>query len=97
MEIYRLKHLPTGLYYTPSRGSGNLSPKGKLYAGAKPQIGWTSTIRIQIRSFRKEPTGHHKIIVEYFGIKWTPPSRNIDINVSTHPSHWEIETVTNET
>lgn len=32
MRPYRLKHLPTGLYYQPYRhGGSNLSKKGKIY------------------------------------------------------------------
>lgn len=32
MNIYRLKHKPTGLYYKPVKGNGsNLSTKGKIY------------------------------------------------------------------
>lgn len=38
MEIYKLKHKPTGLYYQPVRGrwrgqKTNLSKKGKIYQG----------------------------------------------------------------
>lgn len=30
--IYKLKHIPTGLYYKPSNGtSSNLSKRGKIY------------------------------------------------------------------
>lgn len=32
MKAYRIKHIPTGLYYQPAkRGGGNLSEKGKVY------------------------------------------------------------------
>ena len=35
MKVYRIKHIPTGLYYRPSVGVGkrktNLGLKGKLY------------------------------------------------------------------
>jgi hypothetical protein len=32
MELYKLKHKPTGLYYKPTKGTGsNLSTKGKIY------------------------------------------------------------------
>jgi hypothetical protein len=62
--LYRLKHKPTGLFYTPSRGSGNLSKKGKIYAGRKPKIEWVLTLRIKIFSMKNKPTGIHKTIVE---------------------------------
>ena len=31
MKAYRLKHIPTGLYYQPSKGGNNLSKRGKVY------------------------------------------------------------------
>lgn len=31
MKAYRLKHIPTGLYYQPSKGGNNLSERGKVY------------------------------------------------------------------
>ena len=31
MKAYRIKHIPTGLYYKPSNGMSNLSEKGKVY------------------------------------------------------------------
>lgn len=32
MERYRIKHIPTGLYYKPGQSS-NLTIKGKIYTG----------------------------------------------------------------
>lgn len=31
MEAYRLKHIPTGLYYQPTKNGNNLSKRGKVY------------------------------------------------------------------
>ena len=41
MELWRLKHIPTGLYFKPSkhRNKSNLSKKGKVYT-SKPTIKW---------------------------------------------------------
>ena len=40
MELYRIKHIPTGLYVTPNkRGDGNLSKKGEVY---KTPHRWTT-------------------------------------------------------
>lgn len=40
MELYRIKHKPTGLYVTPNkRGDGNLSKKGEIY---KTPYRWTT-------------------------------------------------------
>lgn len=50
MKIYRIKHVPSGMYYTPSREvlisrdgvshyvKSNLSKKGKVYIHRKPQL-----------------------------------------------------------
>lgn len=37
MTLYKIKHIPTGLYYTPSNFSNksNLSKKGKLYSSKR--------------------------------------------------------------
>ena len=54
MEIYKLKHKPTGLYYQPVRGrwSGqktNLSKKGKIYqSGLNALTGNYDTITINV-------------------------------------------------
>ena len=34
-QAYRLKHIPTGLYYRPSNGYSNLDTKGKIYTSNK--------------------------------------------------------------
>lgn len=90
MEVYRMKHIPTGLFYTPSRGSGNLSKTGKFYV-KKPDLGWGLTLRIKINSFRDKPAGHHKIIIDYFRLNWG--NGTIDTKVSTRLEDWIIETV----
>jgi len=87
MKVYKLKHIPTGLYYTPSKGSGNLSKTGKIYSKT-PLIEWCLTIRIKIYSWKKQPTGHHKTIVDYFNLNWN--NGRIDTYIKTKPEDWEI-------
>lgn len=54
MEIYKLKHKPTGLYYQPVRGrwrgqKTNLSKKGKIYQNSQNGLmGTGDTITINI-------------------------------------------------
>lgn len=54
MELYKLKHKPTGLYYQPVRGrwigeKTNLSKKGKIYQNKQNAlIGSGDTIHIYI-------------------------------------------------
>lgn len=48
MKVYRIKHIPTGLYFCPARkikneagwyAKSNLSKKGKIYHN-KPSLKW---------------------------------------------------------
>lgn len=53
MDLYKLKHIPTGLYYQPVKGSygngTNLSKRGKIYqTKANALIGNSNTITISI-------------------------------------------------
>jgi hypothetical protein len=88
MKAYRLKHKPTGLFYQPSRGNGNLSKFGKPYVSTKPKIEWALCLRIRFYSVKSEPKGHHKIICDHFNI----PFKNgfVDTYVKTQPEDWEI-------
>lgn len=89
MNLYKLKHIPTGLYYTPSKGSGNLSTKGKIYINQKPKLEWCKAIRIKFSSFRAEPKGKHKIICDYFKIDFK--NGFVDIYIQTNLEDWVIE------
>jgi len=42
IDCWRLKHIPTGLYFKPSkhRSKSNLSKKGKVYT-TRPTIKWS--------------------------------------------------------
>ena len=94
MKAYRLKHIPTGLYFTPSKSSGNLSVKGKIYIDRKPSLDWIKTIRIKIWSFRKDPTGKSKKICDIFGIDYN--GGYVDTYVRTNISDWVIEEILNK-
>lgn len=98
MKLYRLKHIPTGLYFTPSKCCGNLTKKGKIYVNLVPQItNWTSQIRIKV--FALKSSGKAKILCDFLGItnKDTDNGRYISIDkiVSTKESDWEIEEILN--
>lgn len=87
MKLYKLKHIPTGLFYTPSRGSGNLSKNGKIYT-SKPRLEWTETIRIKIYSRTITPKGVNKILSDYFMCDWNDGF--IDKCFKTKSEDWEI-------
>lgn len=41
MKVYKIKHIPTGLFFKPSvyRNKSNLSKNGKIYT-SKPSLKW---------------------------------------------------------
>lgn len=60
MKPYRLKHKPTGLYYTPVKGryenQSNLSKNGKVYLNkinALTGVGDTIIIYVSIKQYEK--------------------------------------------
>lgn len=91
MKIFKLKHKPTGMFYVPSRGRGNLSRGGKLY-DRKPRLEWTETIRVVLRIWsNRKPNKNQQKLIDYFGIKqdgnggyWT------DQYFKTNKEDWEI-------
>lgn len=49
MKPYRLKHIPTGLYFQPTNNWNNLSKKGKIYTGNLNGLaGYQDTIALSI-------------------------------------------------
>jgi len=89
MKAYKLKHIPTGLYFTPSKSIGNLSKKGKVYIDFKPRIEWTNKIRIcgNYNTKRyKTLCGILKIDYSLFVEGW-----RFDVYVKTNPEEWVIE------
>ena len=48
VQAYRLKHIPTGLYYRPSNGYSNLDTKGKIYTSNKNGLNMNSSKHISL-------------------------------------------------
>lgn len=93
MEIYKLKHKPTGLYYQPVRGSywqkTNLSKKGKIYQnGANALIGNGDTINIAISE--KQYKGN-KELFDSLGVT----TYGSEFNLRCLKSDFEKEYITN--
>lgn len=89
IKLYRLKHKPTGLYFTPSKGNGNLSKKGKIYINRIPSLDWVKNIRIKIFNFKKDPSGINKMICEFFNIDYNKGF--VDKYVKSNIDDWIIE------
>lgn len=94
MKLYKLKHLPTGLFFTPSKSAGNLSLTGKIYDNLSPKRSWIETIRIQI-PYCSKLSKKNKIICDYFEIEHSP-DRRIDEYFKTNPRDWEIIELKND-
>jgi len=69
MIVYKIKHKPTGLFYMPSRGNGNLGVKGKIYS-TKPTLKHVNeNTRIVISNFGKKLNKRALTLIDYFDIK----------------------------
>ena len=70
MKVYKILHKPTGLFFTPSKGYGNLSVKGKIYDRV-PLLTWAGrSIRIVIKKWSKEKINKkEQTIIDYFDIQ----------------------------
>ena len=86
MKLYKLKHLPTGLFYTPSKGSGNLSTKGKIYVNLIPKLDWCKQVRIIFHPEVKSKK--NKVLSETFNVDLT--KYRVDEIFRTKPEDWEI-------
>lgn len=92
MKVYKIKHKPTGLFFTPSKGSGNLSKNGKIYP-KKPRLEWAlGSIRIVLRIWSdRKPQKHQQTIIDYFGIaKDTRGGYWVDQYFESKLEDWEI-------
>lgn len=89
MKVYKIKHIPTGLYFTPNKGSGNFSAKGKIYTSL-PSLKWLDkNMRI---IFYKESANRkvNRILIEHFDIDIVQPRYVIDELVKVPLTDWEI-------
>lgn len=85
-KLYKLKHIPTGLYFTPSKGYGNLSAAGKIYINRIPDLKWVKTIRV--RFYPETKSMKNKLLSEHFKCDMTKYC--VDEYFSTKPEDWEI-------
>lgn len=85
MKLYRIKHKPTGGYYTKERFHYTLSPKGKVYK-ARYEIG-----SIGITLSKSSP-----YYINNPDLNWyTSPTNKNEVKLDTHYSDWEIEPLSN--
>ena len=92
MKIYKLKHVPTGMYYQPHKHRGsNLSKRGKIYQTATH--GLSSAFKNEDKPFPVYVEKDSKVHKETMGIliysecKWSYNQLKADTNTSD----WIIE------
>ena len=91
MQVYKILHKPTGLYFTPSRGLGNLSSKGKIYP-MMPKLKWASgSVRLVIKPRNEKPGKRDRILIKHFNIMHDNTGRYwIDKYYPVPDTDWEI-------
>jgi len=87
MTIWKILHKPTGLYFTPNRGRGNLSKGGKLYT-TPPSLTWCETLRLVLWRRGDHWGPRDLLIIEHWGLD--PAPHFIDTYVNTPPEDWQI-------
>ena len=92
--MYKVKHIPTGLYYQPHKHRGsNLSKRGKVYQTATH--GLSSAFKSPERTFsvycEKDSVVHKqtKDILNYSECRWSYHQMTAETNVSD----WVIEEI----
>lgn len=92
--IYRVKHLPTGLYYQPRKHDGShLSKKGKIYQTKINGVFDSSNIKSGIvRVYSKKGNSIHK---QTDGkLQWQVcPWASYTVKVDTLLSDWVVEEI----
>jgi hypothetical protein len=81
-----MRHIPTGLFFTPSKGSGNLSVKGKTYVDRIPDIKWGNRVRLVF--YTDKMNKNKKILATCFNIDTSV--YKVDKSFETLPEDWEI-------
>lgn len=94
MKVFKLKHIPTGLFYQPSKGSGNFSERGKVYS-QRPNdntLGATRRCKVVYWTVNGRMNRRIKLLNEHFnlGIKKSSTYIHIDTYVKTRKEDWEI-------
>jgi len=92
MKVYKILHKPTGLFFTPSRGSGNFSTGGKVYS-KMPRLEWAygSSARVVVKTWGgQKPSKKNQILIDYFKIEPHKDSYWLDTYFPTKEEDWEI-------
>jgi len=89
MKVYKIKHIPTGLFFTPTKGGGNFSHKGKIYTSL-PSLKWLDKnvrIKFYIENAERQI---NKTLIEHFSIDLSKYDYIVDLCVKVSLTDWEI-------
>jgi hypothetical protein len=95
MKVYKILHKPTGLFFTPSRGTGNFSINGKIY-DKKPSLKWVEHgVRVLLQ-WSKGTSKREQALIKHFKIEPYSPipaykdQYNFDKTINVPLDEWEI-------
>ena len=90
MKVYKILHKPTGLYFTPSKGNGNLSKTGKIYP-KMPSLKWVECIRLVV-GWSNTLSGRDRAIINHFSLAIDERNGGYYIDTYVHPpiEEWGI-------
>ena len=90
MELYKILHKPTGLYYKPNRGNGNFSKSGKVYT-MKPQLRWLEhKMKIRLYTYSGKFNKFQQTLLNYFKIEIPENPFIVEQYVFVPIEDWEI-------
>ncbi len=87
-KLYRLRHIPSGMFFNPMRPLGNISLGGKVY-DKLPSPRWGRTIELRFKNKAHYSPEQLLTLETVFGTQWTP-ERGFSVQVRTQPTDWEI-------
>jgi len=98
-QFYRLRHKPTGLYYSPTHsGSSNLSTKGKIYSTGNNLINFLSGCSCSLEIINQKTIKENYDVLKSIGEIKTHKYYGGKVRYSwkgtCHGSDFEIETIT---
>ena len=70
MKFYKIRHKPTGLFFTPNKGHGNFSTTGKIYT-SRPQKNWAVNPTVVVRFSKRSPSLREAPLIKHFELQPT--------------------------
>jgi len=68
MKCYKIRHKPTGLFFTSSRGHGNFSVTGRVYT-SRPQKHWALNPVVFVKFSGRSPSKREEPLIKHFELQ----------------------------